>query len=185
MRKGLLLTLVVGVGLVSSPCPAAAQEGKAPPASQHGSVSQRVNETLITVAYDRPVARGRTLFGDLVEWDYVWTPGANRATWINVTSSVTIQGVKLEAGRYGIWMVPHETEPWDVILVSEWDTHHSFFPAESEVTRVLATPERADHMEVLAFYFPTVEPYASELRLHWGETALSLRIEVPGGPEGS
>lgn len=32
--------------------PASAQ----PPASQHGAVSQRVNQTLISLEYDRPVA---------------------------------------------------------------------------------------------------------------------------------
>jgi len=34
--------------------------------SQHGTVSQRVADTTITVEYNRPVARGRELFGRLV-----------------------------------------------------------------------------------------------------------------------
>ena len=31
--------------------------------SQHGTVTQKVADTLITVVYNRPVARGRELFG--------------------------------------------------------------------------------------------------------------------------
>ena len=38
-------------------------------ASQHGSVAQTVNRTVITLEYDRPVARGRQLFGGIVDWD--------------------------------------------------------------------------------------------------------------------
>ena len=54
-----------------------------PPAikpSQHGSVSQQVAGTTITIEYDRPVARGRELFGALVPYDHVWCPGANDCT---------------------------------------------------------------------------------------------------------
>ena len=61
-------------------------------ASQHAVVSQTVNQTIVTLEYDRPVARGRELFGELIEWDAIWTPGANRATWIDFS-----QPVKFEA----------------------------------------------------------------------------------------
>ena len=32
-------------------------------------MSQTVSETIVTLEYDRPVARGRELFGELIEWD--------------------------------------------------------------------------------------------------------------------
>ena len=56
------------------------------PFSQHGSVSQRVSYTNISVDYKRPVARGRTLFGSLVKWDSVWHPGADSAFGASVRS---------------------------------------------------------------------------------------------------
>ena len=46
-------------------------EAQAYPASQRGSVTQNVAFTEISVAYGRPVARGRELFGTLVRWDNV------------------------------------------------------------------------------------------------------------------
>jgi hypothetical protein len=149
-----------------------------PAASQHGSVSQIVNSTTITIEYDRPVLRGRSVFGDILDYDAVWTPGADRATWIDVSAPVRIQGQALPAGRYGVWTIPHEGTPWEVIFVGEWDTHHSFFPMESERLRVRATPEAGAHMEVLAFYFPVVGPYETTLRFHWGEVVVPLRVEV-------
>ncbi len=161
--------------VVLSTAPLTAQ----PKASQHGGVSQMVNETVITLEYDRPVARGRELFGGILDWEAVWTPGANRTTWVDVSTPVTFEGIELSAGRYGIWLIPYEAEPWEVILVREWDTHHSFFPFETEALRVRVRPQKGDHMETLAFYFPVVGPYETELRMHWGPTVLPLRISVP------
>jgi hypothetical protein len=91
---------------------------------------------------------------------------------------VRVQGQALPAGRYGIWTIPHQGRPWEIIFVSEWDAHHSFFPMESERLRVTASPETSSHMEVLAFYFPLVGPYETTLRFHWGEIVVPLRIEV-------
>lgn len=159
--------------------PAAAQELPRPRPSQHGVVSQEVALTTITVGYDRPVARGRELYGGIVDWDVVSTPGANRATWVDFSTPVTFAGADLEAGRYGLWHIPHDTEPWELILVRDWDTHHSFFPMESEAARVGVRPETGAHMETLAFYFPVVSEYETVLRLHWGETIIPFRIEVP------
>lgn len=159
--------------------PAAAQELPRPRPSQHGTVSQEVALTTITLGYDRPVARGRELYGGIIDWDVVATPGANRATWIDFSTPVTFQGAALDAGRYGLWHVSHESEPWEFILVREWDTHHSFFPMESEAVRVRVRPERGEYMETLAFYFPVVGEYETLLRLHWGTTILPFRIDVP------
>ena len=153
-----------------------------PPASQHGTLSQRVNNTVVTLGYDRPVARGRTIFGDILDWDVVWTPGANRATWIEFSTDVTVQGAPVPAGRYGVWTIPRDGAPWEVVLVSDWDTHHSFFPFESEVARVRSSAEAGAHMEVLAFYFPEVTAYEATLRFHWGPHVVPLSIGVPDTP---
>jgi hypothetical protein len=167
--------------LLALTAPLAAPLAAQPAASQHGTVSQAVNTTDIALGFDRPSARGRTIFGDILDHDVVWTPGANRATWIEFSRDVRVQGTEVTAGRYGIWTIPHDGAPWEIILVSDWDTHHSYFPFESEVARVAATAEEGAHMEALAFYFPVVGPYEATLRLHWGDVVVPLQIEVPEG----
>lgn len=148
--------------------------------SQTGSVSQHVASTVVTIGYDRPVARGRTIFGDqgMVRPGEYWTPGANRATWIEFSDPVSFEGNRIEAGRYGLWTVPGDAGPWEVILVSDWDRHHGVFPAESEVLRVTVRPTTASHLETLAFYFPEVEGYEATLVIHWGELVLPLEIRA-------
>jgi hypothetical protein len=77
-----LTTSLILLACLALADPASAQ----PAASQHGAVSQIVNTTTITLEYDRPVLRGRSIFGELLDYDAVWTPGANRATWIDFSA---------------------------------------------------------------------------------------------------
>ena len=181
MRRVLLIPTIVTLTTAVTAVSGSSQDreaGSPPQASQHGVVSQTVNRTVITLGYDRPVARGRELFGNLVEYDAIWTPGANRATWIDFSEPVKLEGNALDAGRYAIWMVPKGNQPWEIVVVSEWDTDHGLFPFGEEVFRAMVRPETGAHMEVLAYYFPVVGPYEATLRFHWGSTIIPLRIEV-------
>ena len=67
--------------LTASVRPAPAQDAPKIKPSQHGSVSQRIADTTIAIEYNRPVARGRELFGALVPYGKVWCPCAARAAW--------------------------------------------------------------------------------------------------------
>ncbi len=177
MRRALMIPTIVTLATAVSTVSGSSQEQTAPQASQHAVVSQTVNRTVITLEYDRPVARGRELFGTLVEYDAIWAPGANRATWIDFSEPVRLEGQPLEAGRYGLWMVP-KAGAWEIVVVSEWDTDHGLFPFGTEVFRTMVRPETGAHMEVLAYYFPEVGPYQATLRFHWGSTIIPLSIGV-------
>lgn len=155
-----------------------AQEGI--PFSQHGTVSQRVGYTDIAISYNRPVARGRTLFGGVVPWGRIWNPGADSATTVEFSRSVAIEGQPLPAGRYSLWMIPQPApQPWTVIFSKAVHVFHTPYPGEQhDALRVSVPPEQGAHMEVLAFYLPVVAPDSAVLRLHWGTTVLPLRIRV-------
>lgn len=161
------------------PTPTPATTGGFVRASQPGSVSQTLAQAEITVTYNRPVARGRELFGSLVPWDSIWHPGADQATYLETTSDIRIDGRPLPAGRYSLWTRPGREE-WSVYFHGDWEVFHMPFPGEEGVALELTvTPERADHMETLAFYFPVADHRSGVLALHWGETRLELPIEVP------
>ena len=148
-------------------------------ASQSGSVSQTIATTQITITYDRPVARGRELFGGIVAFGEIWNPGANDATKVSVSQPVTINGMSLPAGDYSIWAIPDPDE-WTVIFNRSADVYHEPYPGEEhEELRLQVAPQTGQHMETLAFYFPAVEKKDAELRLHWGETIVPLQITVP------
>lgn len=147
--------------------------------SQSGSVSQTIANTEITVTYDRPVARGRELYGGIVAYGEIWNPGANDATVISFSRAVTINGQPLEGGVYSIWAIPDPTE-WTVIFSRAADVFHEPYPDEEhDALRLVIAPTSGDHMETLTFYFSAIEKKDAELRLHWGHTIVPLAITVP------
>ena len=83
--------------------------------SEWASVSQTLDGTTLTVEYHRPAARGRPLFGSLVPWDRVWTPGANWATTFQADRDVRLNGVEVPAGTYSVWRIPRPG-PWTLTL---------------------------------------------------------------------
>ncbi|HTI05619.1 MAG TPA: DUF2911 domain-containing protein [Gemmatimonadales bacterium] len=150
------------------------------PHSQHGSVTQQVQGTSITVSYNRPVARGRELFGTLVRWGRIWHPGADSVTTIAFSTNVTIDGHELAAGRYSLWTIPAEPpEQWTVIFNKGLGGWHTNYPGEpKDALRLKVTTETGPHMETLTYYFPMVDADSAVLRLQWGTMIVPMKIKV-------
>ena len=162
------------------PLPVALPESGAVVASQGAAVSQNLGHAQITIVYNRPVARGRVIFGNLVPFDESWHPGADRATYLRTTADILFGGEPLPAGTYSVWTVPGRDE-WEVILHRDWDVFHLPFPGEDGVElRIRVAPRSATHMETMAFYFPVADRRSGVLAFHWADTLLEIPIEVPG-----
>lgn len=151
-----------------------------PKPSQHGSVSQDLAGTKMTIEYNRPVARGRDLFGALVPYDRVWCPGADECTTFMTTTDITVEGKPLPAGTYTVWTKPGR-EKWSIIFNKAHPTFHTQYNrvSDQDVLTVEVTPRTATHMETLAFYFAVANGRHAELVVHWGTVAVPLNIDVP------
>jgi hypothetical protein len=79
-------------------------------ASERALVAQDVER--LTVDYSRPQARGRELYGTLEPWGRARTPGADRATTLELDEPVTILGIPVPKGRYSVWLRLEEQGPW-------------------------------------------------------------------------
>jgi hypothetical protein len=91
-----------------------------------------------------------------------------------------IEGKPLPAGEYSLWLIPRELEAWTVILSKAARVFHLPYPGENrDALRVDVTPEQVSHMESFAIYFPSVVRDEAVMRLHWGTTALPIRIKAP------
>lgn len=174
MRIALSRGLMVGLLSISS---AAALEAQ-PRASERSQVTQVVNGTRVTLDYSRPVARGRdNLFGGVVHWGELWTPGANWATTLEVDRRIELNGHELPAGKYSVWLHLQESGPWTLALNSEPRLYHdSPVPESRHVLEIPVIPQEGPHMESLAWYFPAVDGLEAELRMHWGTTLVPLTI---------
>jgi len=153
------------------------------PFSQRGSVSQTVAFTTITVAYGRPVARGRALFGQLVPWDSIWHPGADSATRVSFDHDLLIEGHPLRAGAYTLWLIPREHGPWTVIFSRAVHVFHKPYPGPSkDALRVDVAPDTLSYVETVSIDFPLVLRNEAAMRIHWGTLGVRVRIKAPYRP---
>src|SRR5262245_24879049 len=86
-----------------------------PPVNQRGTVTQQIGRTEVSIEYNRPVARGREPFGDVVAWGQMWNPGVDRAVIIRFSTDAQINGQPMTSGSYSIWAQPRE-DAWTVIF---------------------------------------------------------------------
>jgi len=86
--------------------------------SPRDSVSGKIGAATVSINYGAPSLRGRKILGSIEPYGKAWRAGANQATTFTTSAAITIDGKKLPAGKYSLYMVPGETE-WKVIFNSE------------------------------------------------------------------
>ncbi len=89
---------------------AAAEKGSGgiAPLSVRDTARAKIGDATFSVDYGRPLARGRVLIGNVIEYDYIWRTGANAATQFTTSAPVTIGGLSLHADTYTLWTAPHK-----------------------------------------------------------------------------
>ncbi len=85
-----------------------------------------IGAATFSVDYGRPLARGRTLLGEVIGYDRVWRTGANAATQFTTSAPITLAGLSLPAGTYTLWTVPR-ARGVDLIVnrqTGQWGTEY-------------------------------------------------------------
>jgi Protein of unknown function (DUF2911) len=170
-RASLVLT-----ALVVAPSGAGAQIV----ASERATVSQTVDGTKISVDYSRPRARGRTnIYGGMEKWGTTWTPGADDATTLDVNKPITVLGLTVPKGRYSVWFVLREREPWTFVLDPRDTLFHTDHPdSTAQQLRATFTPHTVAHTEVLTWEFPAVSTTGATLAFRWGTMGAEFPLTV-------
>jgi hypothetical protein len=148
-------------------------------ASENASVSQTVDGTITSVRYARPRARGRAnLFGSRVRWGEIWTPGANRATLLEVSKDVVLEGKAVPKGRYSVWVVVQPGE-WEMVLDRDTTLFHTQGPKQrAGQIRFPVKREKRPFMEALTWWFPEVGSQQATLAFQWDTVYVPLHIAV-------
>lgn len=174
----LLAVLVLAASL--APRPSGAQIV----ASERSTVTQTLTGVEIEIDYSRPSARGREpLFGGVVPWNEVWTPGANNNTTIRFSDSVTVNGHDVPPGLYGVWIQVLEDEPWQFVLHADTTLFHTQHPpVESGFLSFPVERERgADFVETLTLDLQRLRADGAVLQLAWGTDRVRVPIGVDPG----
>ena len=150
----------------------------APRQSQRATVSQRLGVTDVSIAYHRPVVKGRKIFGEVVPYGRVWRAGANENTVITFTDPVSIEGKTLPAGSYGLHLLPTETA-WTVIFSKNSTSWGSFsYDEKEDALRIPVQPAAAEMHEALTYDFDDLKPDSAVVTMRWEKVAVPFRVSV-------
>jgi hypothetical protein len=152
--------------------------------SERSTLAQQISGTEIVIDYSRPSVRGRSpIFGGLVPWGEVWTPGANMSTTFRFTKGVTLNGQAVPAGKYGVWLQARERGPWMLALHGDTTLFHTDHPPLEEAFALVPVEpgEGRDFTETLTFDIDAVRADHAVLVFRWGHTRIDVGIGVDPG----
>jgi len=164
--------------LIATFCVAQSTQMNLPRQSQNAQITQRIGITDVTIKYSRPLVNKRKIWGGLVPYGQVWRAGANENTTITFPNDVTIDGKPLEAGTYGLHMIPNEND-WTIIFSKQHDAWGSFTYKESEdALRVTVKPQPADFHNALTYDFDQLQPDSAVVVMSWDKLAVPFKVAV-------
>lgn len=145
-----MMSLAIGLSLVTG---VMAQTITLPQVSQKAKVSQQVGISTVKIIYHSPAVNDRAIWGSLVPYDQIWRAGANECTLIYFSDDVKVEGQYLNAGGYGLYMIPHENAV-DILFTSATKNWGSIPPTKDQIVlQVTVTPKEMPHQEWLSYDF--------------------------------
>ena len=149
-----------------------------PSLSPKGSLSQMIGTTSVKITYERPSARKRKIFGNLVPYNQVWRTGAGNCTTISFDQEVKIEGQEIAAGTYSIFSIPNR-DHWIFILNSDTTLYGSgFYDSNKDVIRFIVPVSTSDrYYETLNFDIDLI-PNNAMVYLSWENTQVQFLIET-------
>lgn len=138
-------------------------------------VHQLVGENHFTLNYYSPAVRGRMIWGGLVAYDQVWVTGAHRATNMEFTQAIRIDGKVIPAGKYAFFTIPGKKK-WILILNTRWDQHLADeYNAAEDVIRLEVKPEKSkDFTERLTYEIMENSPKEGTIAVSWEKVTVRL-----------
>ena len=161
-----LLILKIPQAQVRLPSPAPTQ-----------TIKQEFGLGNIEITYNRPAAKEKRVFGDLVPYGKLWNTSINSPAKLFFSEPLEIFGKKIDSGRYVLYTIPGE-ENWDIIINKGINNKGTEDYKESQdVIRFKVAPiHTKDKKELLTFQFTEVKPTSCALQLHWERKLVILPI---------
>lgn len=145
--------------------------------SPRDTLRAQIGGATIWVDYGRPLARGRDVFSNGVLGDTLWRTGANAATQFRTDKDLLVEGKRLAAGTYTLWMrVAPDNSSYALVFnsqIGQWGTEHH---ADRDVLSVRLRAAQVPITEEFTIATDATSP-ASLLTFAWGTLRLSARIE--------
>lgn len=149
-----------------------------PSLSPKGRIEQKIGLTNIIVDYERPAARGRKVFGELVKYDKLWRTGAGNCTKIRFSKPVIIDNKKINEGVYSVFTIPSKNE-WIVILNKDTALYgETSYDEKNDLLRFKAKTKSTDrYYESLTIDIDVI-PNNAMVYIAWEKTQISFQVET-------
>ena len=149
-----------------------------PSLSPRATVTQEIGATNISITYERPAMRGRTLFGELVPYGKLWRTGAGNCTRIRFSKAVAIGKTAVPSGTYSLFTIP-DARSWTIILNKDTTLYGADgYKADQDILRLTAPVQTTTRRyESLTFDIDVV-PNNAVVYLSWGNTQVSFGVDT-------
>jgi hypothetical protein len=148
-----------------------------PQPSPASSAYQKIGITDVTITYSSPSVNDREIWGGLVPYDEIWRTGANKATSIEFSTDVKVEGNELKAGKYALFTIPSKGE-WTVIFSGNPEQSGTYnYKEEEDVLRIMVKPEENHHHENMIFTFMFENKISSDVILAWDDLKVPFNVE--------
>jgi hypothetical protein len=154
-----------------------AQSLKTPQPSSTQTIKQDLGIGSVELSYSRPGMKGRKIFGDLVPFGKVWRTGANSATTLQFSDSVSIGGTRIAPGKYGLLTIP-DKDKWTVIISQQTDvTSPAAYQQDKDLARITVKPViNSTSAETFTMQFANVKSNSADLQIMWDNTTVNVPI---------
>jgi hypothetical protein len=147
--------------------------------SIYKEVHEQVGDAHVMLGYSAPAVRGRMIWGGLVPFGEVWVTGAHQATWFDTSTPIKLNGIKIPAGKYGVFTIPGK-DKWVVIINKNWEQHLTDeYDPKDDVVRIEVIPSITDRVQERLKY--SIEPLSQRkfrLGIRWEKLAINMDGEV-------
>ncbi|RDY57740.1 DUF2911 domain-containing protein [Flagellimonas nanhaiensis] len=153
-----------------------------PQGSPRVQETQRLGITEITLDYGSPAVRNRDVWNDVIPQGgdpIAWRAGANMATTIEFSTDVKIEGKPLQAGKYGLHIIP-QNDTYTLLFAHNYNQWGSYYlDRDNDITmEVTVQPETCTTSEQLDYEFLNRTENSLVIGLEWGEKRIPFKIEV-------
>ena len=148
------------------------------PKSPKMSAMAFVGKNHVHIDYSSPSVRNRVIWNGLVAYNQVWVAGAHKATSVEFSQDVMINGTLVTKGKYGFFAIPNK-DKWTLILNKDWDMHLADkYNKENDVLRVDVKPAKNKNMvESLTYEVIANTKKNGSIKLSWENLNVSLSFE--------
>ncbi|TAE75671.1 MAG: DUF2911 domain-containing protein [Bacteroidetes bacterium] len=149
-----------------------------PQPSPSSKISQKIGLAEVSVAYSRPSAKNRVIFGDIVPFGKIWRTGANSPTKIKFDEEVIFEGNKVPAGEYSLMSFP-DKDQWTIVINKDTKGNGAFTYQESDDVAkfTVKSVKLTQHVESFSISFSDLGFNSATLELAWEKTSVRIKLE--------